>query len=306
MRSEDWTLSDKLTVSDFSCLNLDCCWINAIKIRPAKRHEAPPGGLRNISRLKRLHTAAQVTLNTAVFRRVRCVETPLSIRNLADVKLGKVGIRFMHRTRTLCCLKCHAGVNFRRQPFRQYIFLPKTTCLIFFGLQAYGTISALISRLAWGCVILSSLLLVNCQCLPVLRHGDRVQVVESPIKNNVTWPLFRQLQLVKNMRTTQGSQEYADWLIQLGNGTLPQLPSLNDPELFEIPPDFLDVPSNLVDQVFGHPSKLLNPGVAEKITTRAILFPKNVDVLTKFFAIICWRLILHFLSHMQPMHPVHS
>ena len=117
------------------------------------------------------------------------------------------------------------------------------------------------------------------QCLPVVRHGDRVQVIESTIKNNVTWPLFRQLRLVQNMRTTQGSQEYADWLIQLGNGTLPQLPSLNDPELIEIPPDFLDVPSNLVDHVFGHPSKLLNPGVAEKITTRAILCPKNVDCL---------------------------
>jgi len=117
------------------------------------------------------------------------------------------------------------------------------------------------------------------QCLPVVRHGDRVQVVESTIKNNVTWPLFRQLRLVQNMRTTQGSQEYADWLIQLGNGTLPQLPSLNDPELIEIPSDFLDVPFNLVHHVFGHPSQLLNPEVAEKISTRAILCPKNVDCL---------------------------
>ncbi len=75
----------------------------------------------------------------------------------------------------------------------------------------------------------------------------------------------------------QRKAEYADWLIQLGNGTLPQIPSLNDPELIEIPPDFLDVPSNLVDHVFGHPSQLLNPELAEKISTRAILCPKNVD-----------------------------
>ncbi|KZR95577.1 ATP-dependent Helicase-like protein, partial [Daphnia magna] len=64
------------------------------------------------------------------------------------------------------------------------------------------------------------------QCLPVVRHGNRVKVTEATIINNVTWPLFRQLRLVQNMRTADGSQDFADWLIQLGNGSLAQIPRL--------------------------------------------------------------------------------
>ncbi|MDE9500162.1 hypothetical protein KKJ22_20760, partial [Xenorhabdus bovienii] len=72
------------------------------------------------------------------------------------------------------------------------------------------------------------------QCLPVVRHGNRVKVVEASIRNNATWPLFRHLRLTQNMRTVAGNQDYADWLIQLGNGTLPTNPRLNNPDLIEI------------------------------------------------------------------------
>ncbi len=53
--------------------------------------------------------------------------------------------------------------------------------------------------------------------------------MESTIKTNETWPLFRQLRLVQNMRTASGGQDYANWLIQMGKGTLPSIPTLNDP-----------------------------------------------------------------------------
>jgi ATP-dependent DNA helicase PIF1 len=81
------------------------------------------------------------------------------------------------------------------------------------------------------------------------------------------------------MRTADGSQDYADWIIQLGNGTLPQTPSLNDPDLIEIPAEFLDLPTNLIEHVFGHPSLLLDPETANQISSRAILCPKNKDCL---------------------------
>jgi ATP-dependent DNA helicase PIF1 len=58
------------------------------------------------------------------------------------------------------------------------------------------------------------------QCLPVVKHRNRVQVTEASIINNRTWPLFKQIRLVQNMRTVPGSQEFANWLINLGNGTL--------------------------------------------------------------------------------------
>ncbi|XP_045031967.1 ATP-dependent DNA helicase pif1-like [Daphnia magna] len=66
------------------------------------------------------------------------------------------------------------------------------------------------------------------QCLPVVRHGNRVQVAEATIINNATWPHFHELRLVQNMRTTAGSQDYADWLIELGNGIRPQILRLNN------------------------------------------------------------------------------
>ena len=61
------------------------------------------------------------------------------------------------------------------------------------------------------------------QCLPFVKNGNRVKVVETIIKNCPTWCHFHQLKLHQNMRTMAGSQEHADWLIALGNGTLPRL-----------------------------------------------------------------------------------
>ena len=117
------------------------------------------------------------------------------------------------------------------------------------------------------------------QCLPVVRHGNRVKVVEASIRNNATWPLFRHLRLTQNMRTVAGNQDYADWLIQLGNGTLPTIPRLNNPDLIEIPAEFLDFGRNLIEYVFGVPSLLLDPEVSQQICSRAILCPKNEDCL---------------------------
>ena len=77
------------------------------------------------------------------------------------------------------------------------------------------------------------------QCLPVLKHGNRVKVVETIIMNCSTWLRFRQLRLVENMRTAEGSQEYADWPIQLGNGTLPT-PTNLCLDTIQIPSDFLN------------------------------------------------------------------
>ncbi|XP_032787890.2 uncharacterized protein LOC116925321 [Daphnia magna] len=113
------------------------------------------------------------------------------------------------------------------------------------------------------------------QCLPVVRHGNRVKIIEATITNNATRPLFRQLRLVQNMRTADGSQDFADWLIQLGNGSLAQTPRLNDPDLIEIPQGLLSIRTNLIEHVFGDPSDLLNEGVREQICNRAILCPKN-------------------------------
>jgi hypothetical protein len=99
------------------------------------------------------------------------------------------------------------------------------------------------------------------QCLSVVQHGNRVTVLEVTIRNNDTWPQFRQLRLTQNMRTVAGSQYYADWIIHSGNGVLPTYPKLNIPDIIEIPKEFFNYNRSLVEHVFGDPAQLLDPVV---------------------------------------------
>jgi hypothetical protein len=46
------------------------------------------------------------------------------------------------------------------------------------------------------------------QCLPVVKHGNKVQVTEASIINNRTWLLFKQIRLVQNMRTVRWPRIY--------------------------------------------------------------------------------------------------
>ncbi|XP_045025503.1 ATP-dependent DNA helicase pif1-like [Daphnia magna] len=140
------------------------------------------------------------------------------------------------------------------------------------------------------------------QCLPVVKHGNQVKVVEATIKNCESWSTFRHLRLTENMRTTAGSQEYANWLIELGNGTLPTTANLSS-DVVEIPPDFLiteeyakslnitgddqDPRINaLIHHVFGDPKHLLDQDISEEVNSRAILCPKNDECLKINNAII--------------------
>ncbi len=81
----------------------------------------------------------------------------------------------------------------------------------------------------------------------------------------------------KNKLAYGGKVQSSVQKFNLGNGTLPQTPRLNDPELIEIPPDFLHMDTNMIEHIFGHPTQLLVEGVAERICNRSILFPKNED-----------------------------
>jgi ATP-dependent DNA helicase PIF1 len=104
------------------------------------------------------------------------------------------------------------------------------------------------------------------------------------------------------MRTTAGSQEYANWLIELGNGTLPTTANLSS-DVVEILPDFLITEENakslniteddqdprinaLIHHVFGDPKHLLDQDISEEVNSRAILCPKNDNCLKINNAII--------------------
>ncbi|XP_069588366.1 uncharacterized protein, partial [Ranitomeya imitator] len=72
------------------------------------------------------------------------------------------------------------------------------------------------------------------QCLPVIPHVTRTDVVESCIKYSQHWQHFTRLPLINNMRSID--PHYSSWLLQLGNGELSNEHNLGD-DVIEIPPD---------------------------------------------------------------------
>lgn len=119
------------------------------------------------------------------------------------------------------------------------------------------------------------------QCLPIVPHGHRVAIVESSIKSSRSWNSIKIIQLTKNMRTATDSQEYSDWLRELGDGTLT---TNTDPaidfggDMIEIPSDFiLEDGKDIISHVYGDDGEIFKPGNEDELCERAILCPKNQD-----------------------------
>jgi ATP-dependent DNA helicase PIF1 len=58
------------------------------------------------------------------------------------------------------------------------------------------------------------------QCLPVVKHSNRVVIVQLNIKFSRQEPAFQQLKLERNMRTVGGNRDFSDWLIRMGDRKL--------------------------------------------------------------------------------------
>jgi hypothetical protein len=104
------------------------------------------------------------------------------------------------------------------------------------------------------------------QCLPVIKHANRVVIVQSSIKYSRLWPSFQQLKLKGNMRTVGGNKDFSDWLIRLGDGRLKSID-----EVIEIPSKFV-IEDSLIDFVYG---KNFTVEDVTLLTDRAISCPKN-------------------------------
>ncbi|XP_036146775.1 uncharacterized protein LOC118646933 [Monomorium pharaonis] len=55
------------------------------------------------------------------------------------------------------------------------------------------------------------------QNLPVVPHANKAAIIESTMKYNSIWKNVREVKLTQNMRTAN-EKEFADWLIELGDG----------------------------------------------------------------------------------------
>jgi hypothetical protein len=111
------------------------------------------------------------------------------------------------------------------------------------------------------------------QVLPVVPRKPRTVIVENCIKSSPLWPQFNVVTLSKNMRAGEDEQEFAKWVLAVGNGEL-ELPA--DEAVtgsIEIPPECNIVSGNIVDAVF--------PDITDSraIANTVILTPTNENSL---------------------------
>nr|XP_047141074.1 uncharacterized protein LOC124816090 [Hydra vulgaris] len=111
------------------------------------------------------------------------------------------------------------------------------------------------------------------QILPVVKRGRPAEVIESCLKCSEHWQYVQRFSLTVNMRVQIEEEEFSQWLLKLGSGTLPVKPEDPLRGCIEIPEQcFLSDNESIVEKIFG--------GAEEAdYAKRAILTPTNVDLL---------------------------
>ena len=66
------------------------------------------------------------------------------------------------------------------------------------------------------------------QVLPVIRNGSRAQIVAASIKRSSLWQCFQSFSFTEYMRVARNGSDdnlrsFDQWLLRLGNGTLPHV-----------------------------------------------------------------------------------
>ena len=117
------------------------------------------------------------------------------------------------------------------------------------------------------------------QTLPVVLRGTKADIINSTLKSSFLWSHIQKFELTTNMRLTNTTNnDYRDFLLNLGNGTLPTT-EINDV------PDFIKLPDNnwiplneteLFNRIFEDFHN--NYDKSEYINNRAILCLLNKEV----------------------------
>ena len=125
------------------------------------------------------------------------------------------------------------------------------------------------------------------QTLPIVKRGNRSQIVKACLKKSKLWPNFKCFSLLENMRlrlgqgtNVQKQREYGELLLQIGNGTLPNVVEEGSPfkDLIKLPEHLCIGPEKaaLIDRIF--PDLNRNWCNEHWLCGRAILAPKNSTI----------------------------
>jgi hypothetical protein len=104
------------------------------------------------------------------------------------------------------------------------------------------------------------------QVLPVVPRGSSAAIIEQCLKRSPLWSHITSFNLTQNMRALPEEHEFANWLLQLGNGTLAS-------DAADAPVGYIDIPVQclnnepLIDIIF--------PDFDGDRTSHVILTPKN-------------------------------
>ncbi|XP_057443466.1 uncharacterized protein LOC130735534 [Lotus japonicus] len=120
------------------------------------------------------------------------------------------------------------------------------------------------------------------QILSVISKGSRFDIVSSAVNSSYLWEHCKVLKLTINMRLQQAAssssaseiKEFADWILQVGDGTVKTID--DDDSIIEIPPDLLvkDCDNPLLELVnFAYPNIVANLENSKYFQQRALLAP---------------------------------
>jgi hypothetical protein len=111
------------------------------------------------------------------------------------------------------------------------------------------------------------------QTLPIVKCGNRTQIIENCVKKSYLWRHFQCLSLTENKRVSENDTEFKSWLLRVGDGIF-STEIENKNEIIKIPTENLSN-ENIIEEIFGNSINLNNPDFYESI----ILAPTNVDVI---------------------------
>mmetsp|Transcript_13935 Transcript_13935/g.25805 ORF Transcript_13935/g.25805 Transcript_13935/m.25805 type:complete len:831 (-) Transcript_13935:1923-4415(-) len=110
------------------------------------------------------------------------------------------------------------------------------------------------------------------QILPVVLRGSRSQIVDASLCRSRLWPSIQRLALTENMRVTAEQGDFADWLLEIGQGTHFRFPDVNIPPQMYVEGNSMD---HLIDKVF--PNIQQNYTDTAYMDGRVILTTTNAD-----------------------------
>ena len=108
----------------------------------------------------------------------------------------------------------------------------------------------------------------------VVKRGQPAEILESCIKCSSHWQWVQKFALTENMRVQDGEGEFSEWLLKLGNGTIPVKEEDPFKGCIEIPNQcIIRENESIVEKIFGDADQ-------NDYSKLVILTPTNVDSLS--------------------------